>query len=111
LLPSQSWLPQPQWWSEYAADVQSGESESSLNMYRRALRIRHAHSGLGDGEINWLPSDEQVLLFERGDGFVCLVNFGADSVYLPEATNVILSSSPLAGREAPRDTTVWLQRE
>jgi alpha-glucosidase len=111
LLPTQGWLPQPEWWSEYAVDVKSGERESSLNMYRRALSIRHAHPGLGDGEIRWHPSDEQVLLFERGDGFICLVNFGAENAYLPGSTNVILSSAPLNGREVPTDTAVWLQRD
>jgi alpha-glucosidase len=111
LLPTQSWLPEPGWWGEYAVDRQSDESESSLNMYRRALNIRHAHSGLGDGEINWLPGAEQVLMFERGDGFVCVVNFGSHHLELPGHTTVILSSSTLSGRGVPIDTTVWLQRD
>jgi alpha-glucosidase len=91
--------------------VQNDESESSLSMYRRALSVRHAHPGLGDGEITWLQSDEQVLLFERRDGFVCLVNFTGNDVQLPEGTDVILSSAPLCGRGVPTDTAVWLQRD
>lgn len=111
LLPTQSWLPEPEWWGEYAADSQNAESASSLNMYRRALSIRHAHSGLGDGEINWLPTDEQVLMFERGDGFVCVVNFGSHHLELPSDTSILLSSSSFSGRGVPIDTTVWLQRD
>ena len=111
LLPTQSWLPEPEWWGEYAADKQNAESDSSLNMYRRALNIRHAHSGLGDGEINWLQSDDQMLMFERGDGFVCVVNFDSHHLELPGDTSILLSSSSFSGRGVPIDTTVWLQRD
>lgn len=111
LLPTESWLPQPEWWGDLAVDQQDGDDSSALTMYRDALRIRSEHSGFGDGEITWLPSDEQVLIFERGDGFICIVNFGASDLQIPEATKVLLSSAPFGGSEVPMDTAVWLQRE
>lgn len=111
LLPANSWLPQPTWWGDFAVDVEESDGSSALNMYRNALRIRHEHSGLGGGQLTWLPSDEQVLLFERGDGLICLVNFGTGEVRLPEATRVLLTSGPIDDRMVPTDTAVWIQRD
>ena len=111
LSPTESWLPQPNWWGDFAADLQASDETSALNMYRNALQIRHDHPGLGDGKISWLPSADQVLMFERAGGFICLVNFGSEEVSLPESTSVILSSTPLVGSGVPMDTAVWLQRE
>ena len=111
VLPTESWLPQPEWWGDFAVDRESQDPQSALNMYKSALRIRHEHSALGDGSIAWLPSGEQALMFERLDGFICIVNFGVDNLQIPDATKVLLSSTPLAGREVPIDTAVWLQRE
>ncbi|HUW78387.1 MAG TPA: glycoside hydrolase family 13 protein [Candidatus Nanopelagicaceae bacterium] len=110
LLPREGWLPQPEWWGRYAAEDQEADADSALNMYRRALAIRHSHSGLGNGEMSWLPSQEQVLLFERGDGFLCLINFAGIEVQLPDQTKVIISSVPITGNLVPSDTAVWLQR-
>lgn len=111
LQPNRTWLPQPEWWGDYAIDGQDQDDLSALKMYKEALRIRRQHPGLGDGDITWLPSDDQVLMFERDAGFVCLVNFGADNLKLPDSMNVILSSAPLRGRGVPVNTAVWLQNE
>jgi alpha-glucosidase len=111
VLQTQSWLPQPEWWGDFAVESESQNPSSALNMYKSALRIRREHSGLGEGSISWLPSGDQVLMFERVNGFICIVNFGIDNLQIPEATKVLLSSAPLVGREVPIDTAVWLQRE
>jgi len=111
MLPTESWLPQPSWWGEFAVNQQDSDDSSALNMYRDALRIRSSHSGLGNGDMNWLPSDDRVLMFERGAGFICAVNFGEDDLQLPDSTRVLMSSAPLLSRRLPMDTAVWLQRE
>ena len=109
--PTQSWLPQPSWWGGFAVDGENQDPTSTLNMYKSALRIRREHSGLGEGSITWLPSNDQALMFERVDGFICIVNFGIENLQIPEGAKVLLSSAPLLGREVPIDTAVWLQSE
>ena len=34
-------LPQPKWYKDFAVDVESADPDSMLNLYRRALALRH----------------------------------------------------------------------
>ena len=76
-------------------------------MYRKALEIRHNESGLGDGEMTWIETGEDVLAFSRPGNFKCYVNFGKE-IPLPEG-DVLISSSPITNQVLPRDTAVWLR--
>jgi alpha-glucosidase len=111
------WLPQPKEWRDLTADIQSGDLDSMLELYRGALRIRRAEPALGDGPMTWLPAhgeaaDSQaggVLAFDRGAGVRCVCNLSSVPVDLPGHTAVLLASSPLADGRLPPDTTVWLR--
>ena len=81
-----------------------------LALYRAGLRLRRATPGLGDGSLQWLPSTGSVLAFARGEGFICIVNFGADPVDLPAGASILIASSELEGGALPQDTTVWLRQ-
>jgi len=103
------WLPQPPGWGELSVAAQSGDPDSTLELYREALRIRRGHPGLGDGaELEWLPAPEGVLAFRRG-GFVCTVNTGPEPARLPwKPGELLLASGPCrAGAELPPDTAAW----
>ncbi len=108
------WLPQPEDWANFTVDAQEGDPASMLSLYREALRIRHEHAALGDGTLEWLESETQVIAFSRGRGFVSLTNFADHPIDLPEHHTVLLSSSELSVADngavqlAP-DSTVWLQ--
>jgi alpha-glucosidase len=103
------WLPQPAAWREYTVARQQGDPDSMLELYRRALHLRRAEPGLGDGTLRWLPAEPDVLSFGRGDGFACVVNLSGRTVALPPHREVILASSPVPdGRLAP-DTAAWLR--
>jgi alpha-glucosidase len=81
-----------------------------LALYREALRLRRNIPWSGDGDLRWLEPADSVLAFERGDRFVCLVNFGPEAVQLPFGAIVLLASDDLEGGALPQDTTVWLSR-
>jgi alpha-glucosidase len=85
---------------------QDGVAGSTLEMYRDALRLRKSlnHSE----QFAWVDSPREVLHFSRAGGWHNLTNFGTEAVALP-AGEVILSSSPLAGKELPANTTVWIR--
>ncbi|MYZ34238.1 MULTISPECIES: glycoside hydrolase family 13 protein [unclassified Streptomyces] len=107
---TEPWLPQPESWSSYAADLQSGDPGSMLTLYREALRLRRTVPGFGDGPMSWLEAGPGVLAFSRTDGLICVVNLGEESAGLPPHTGVLLLSGPLTDdARLPRDTAAWLQ--
>ncbi|CAG7630716.1 glycoside hydrolase family 13 protein [Actinacidiphila bryophytorum] len=106
---AQPWLPQPADWASRTAEAQGADPDSMLSLYRAALRLRRAEAGLGDGSFGWLDSDPQVLAFRRSPEFLCVLNLGAEPAELPEHTEVLLASGPLADGRLPADTAVWLR--
>ena len=91
-----TWLPQPTTYTTYARDVQETEPDSTLSMYRSALRLRRGH-GLGTGTLQWRPeTGDEVLSFSRGAVQVT-ANLGREPVALPAGAScccpAVLSST------------------
>jgi alpha-glucosidase len=104
-----AWLPQSAGWGERAVDTQQGVPGSFFEMIKQALKIRKAEAGLGDGEMNWIDSTDDVIAFSRPGKFACYVNFGPAEVVIPYGAEVLISSAPLKGEHIPVDTAVWLR--
>ncbi len=105
--PDGAHLPQPSWYADYAVDVESADPASTLNLYRRALALRHE---LECAEaLEWWEVSTSVLGFARPNGWCAVTNFGTDPIPLPEG-EVLLASGQLAAGELPGETTVWLRR-
>jgi alpha-glucosidase len=102
----ESWLPQPSTFARFARDIQQGDSSSTLEMYRTALRLRASH-GLGVGELVWLDGYHDDVVALRNGPVTVLANLGAASVPLPSG-DLVLASGPLDAGSLPPDTTVWL---
>nr|BFF09504.1 hypothetical protein GCM10025699_08070 [Microbacterium flavescens] len=101
-----AWSPQPAEWATLARDVQTGDPDSTLSLYRSLIAARRAR-GLGAGSLEWIEGlGTEVVAFRNGSVTV-IGNTGATPVALPEGI-VIASSGPLLGNELPADTTVWL---
>lgn len=110
-----TWLPQPESWTAYAADVQTGVPGSTLELYRAALAERRARR-LGRGDLAWADDFaglDDVIAFVNG-GLLVVANLGSTPVPLPDGAEVVLASGlpgdpdPVPGGELPGDTTVWL---
>lgn len=102
----QTWLPQPAHWGEHSVEAQDRDPDSTLNLYRAALRLRRS-LWQDAGDLKWLNVSPDVAAFERG-GAQCWVNTGDHGVALPAAASVVLSSTPGIGRTLAPDTAVWL---
>jgi alpha-glucosidase len=102
-------LPQPEWFGRYSAEAQEGDPESTLNLYREALRLRRELQTAETLEWDEELSQGDVLAFSRPGGWVNVTNFGAEPAALP-AGEVLVSSSPLEEGVLPAATTVWLRR-
>jgi len=107
----ESWLPQPDFFAELRVAAQTGVSDSTLEMYRSALRIRKDQPGLGDGELEWLDSPPDVVAFARGS-ITVVANMGDRPITWP-ADAMLLASSPAVTfangnvTVAP-ETAVWI---
>jgi alpha-glucosidase len=101
-------LPQPACWRGHTVESQTGDPGSTLELYRRGLRLRRAHPALGDGTLTWLAAPSGALAFARDPGFACVVNLSADPVQAPPRAELMISSEPLErdGR-VPADTAAW----
>ena len=104
-----AWLPQSAGWGERAVDTQQGVSGSFFEMVKQALKIRKLEPGLGDGQMDWIDVNDEVIAFERPGKFACYVNFGLADVVIPYGSEVLVSSAPLKGEHLPTDTAVWLR--
>jgi alpha-glucosidase len=108
LSPIDAWLPQSNNWGDFSVQSQEDDDQSPLNLYRQALKIRKTHPGLGDGTINWLEVNQNVVSFSRPGGFVCYLNLG-EAIELPKSAKVLVSSEPITNGLIPTDTAVWFE--
>ncbi|QCW52605.1 glycoside hydrolase family 13 protein [Nocardioides dongxiaopingii] len=100
----QPWIPQPASWAALSVEAQSGDPDSTLELYRAALAARRNLPG--DRRVD-VRVEGEVLLVERGDVTIAL-NCGAGAATLPDG-DLLLASGPLGG-VLPADTAVWVRR-
>ncbi|MFI9291798.1 glycoside hydrolase family 13 protein [Streptomyces gardneri] len=110
-----SWLPQPEDWGTLSVEAQTGDPDSTLELYRAALALRRRHPGLGAGDtVEWDDAPHGVLAFRR-PGFVCTSNTADRALIIPSPGRPLLASSPIETVEGPpgaafalpAHTTVW----
>lgn len=100
-----SWLPQPTGWGERSVEAQSGATGSMLELYRSALRLRRERLA-SDLDMEWEEGSNGGLVFRRGSGLRCVVNFGPAPLAIEG--EVLLSSVELSDGLLPPDAAVWL---
>jgi alpha-glucosidase len=105
-----TWLPQPTRWREMTAERQGHDPSSTLSLYRAALRLRR-ELALGEARLTWLDGDDDLLVFQRGERFWCVVNVGDAPSGLPpevEGLQPVLASEPgVASAPLPGSSTAW----
>ncbi|MFC1420595.1 glycoside hydrolase family 13 protein [Streptacidiphilus cavernicola] len=111
-----SWLPQPAEWAKLSVEAQTGDRDSTLELYRSAIAARRAHPALGAGDaVEWLDDlPTGVLGFRRSaaDGaFACTANTADQAVRIAAPGRLLLASAPVTVLDGelllPADTTVW----
>ena len=99
-----SWLPQPEGWGALAVAAQQGRSDSTLELYRTALRLRRAH-GLGGASLQWLEAPPGVARCVVGDVEV-VTNFAGEPIEV--SGRIPLLSSLAWDGLLGTDMTAWL---
>jgi alpha-glucosidase len=107
------WLPLPESWKELSINKQEADPESSLHLYRRALKARQ-NSFRGEREITWRETGHADLLaFERGNVLVLLNASKVEKSYPAPGELLLVSGSGITsdGREIelPAATACWIR--
>jgi alpha-glucosidase len=106
--PGGAHLPQPAWFKDVNVEKQSGVAGSTLELYRKALKLR---KGLvTDEKLTWVRHffNKNVLHFVRPNGWVCVTNFGSKPIKLPKG-KLLLNTAELVDGKLPANATAWLQ--
>lgn len=108
-----SWLPLPAHWRELSVAVQQQDSQSTLNLYRKLLKIRKSHPALGGlVGVNWQEAPIGILRFEREPGFELVANTTDTDFKFSTPKTLLAASMPVQIAESeitlPPHTTVWL---
>jgi alpha-glucosidase len=107
---ARAWLPQPKDWAPLTVAAQQADPTSTLSLYRTALHLRRSLPSLHGTALSWCEVDGDVLAFDRGPAFRCVVNFSADPLDLAGQGRVLVASAPCAGG-LPADAAAWLLLE
>jgi alpha-glucosidase len=105
---ARTWLPQPSDWAQLTVEAQAADPTSTLNLHRRALRLRRELPGLRSDAFRWRDSGHGVLDFERGSSFRCVVNVSGEPIALDADWDVLESSVPLNVPTLPHDAAAWI---
>jgi len=88
-----------------SVEAQDGSSDTTLELYRRAISLRHSLDGALT--LEWVEAAPDVVHFERPGGWHCITNLGDESVDLP-AGRVVLASDRTPGGKLSPDVTAWV---
>ncbi|MFC0597255.1 glycoside hydrolase family 13 protein [Streptomyces palmae] len=106
-----SWLPQPDSWAKLSVAAQTGDPDSTLELYRTAIALRRRLPALGAGDsVEWRDAPEGVLAFAR-PGLLCVLNTGRRERRMPRPGRLLLASAPFDADAAtvgiPADSCAW----
>ena len=103
---AEPWLPQPDLFAEYAASVQDEAPDSTLTLYRAAIKLRR-ELFVDDEVLEFIEDDATLFAFKRGSGVRCITNMGTEPASLDG--EVLLSSRPLVDGQLPPNTAAWVR--
>jgi alpha-glucosidase len=102
-----TWLPMPKEWAALTVEKQSGDPDSTLSFFRRALELRKRRAEFDGDGVEWLEASDDAVIFRRPGGLVCALNSGEQPATLP-AGELILASAPLVDGKLLPDAAAWL---
>jgi alpha-glucosidase len=103
---AEPWLPQPPGWGALTVERQADDAGSTMQLYRRALRVRR-ECWVDAGEVAWVDAPAEVVAFRRGS-VQCWLNAGTTAVPMPPG-RVVLTSFGEPGGSLPPAGAVWVE--
>jgi alpha-glucosidase len=93
------WLPIPESWSELSVEAQEANSDSSLNLFRRALAARHQLVTATDS-MAWVETEQDHLLAFRRGIYLVLLNTSSTVQEFTADGSLLLSSDPTTSTDS-----------
>lgn len=105
------WLPIPGWFKDFSVDKEDTETDSTLNLYRKALALRKTLQDKSE-QMSWVgPKSDSVLHFKRPGGWEVIFNLSSEEpVEMPKG-EILLTSDKLEGGRLPINTSAWVRTE
>jgi alpha-glucosidase len=104
-----SWLPQPAQYGEYSRDQQEGVDGSTLELYKKLLKVRKELS-LGHGDFAWhKDSSGEHSLGYVNSGILVLANFSGKNIEIPTGEILLSSQNDLSSGLLEEDQVVWVK--
>jgi alpha-glucosidase len=101
-------LPPPSWWGEFSVEKEEKEKESTLNLYKAALRLRQKLQTKEELEI--IDSPQGVVRYRRPGGWEVIFNLSNEQgIEIPQGGEVLIASGPLENGRVGKDTAVWVK--
>lgn len=100
-----TWLPMPAEWAAVTVQRQQADPASTLQFYRRAIRLRSVRAEF-TGRLE-LEHAGDVLTMRRAGGLTCVLNTGSGPAPLP-AGEILLGSGELTDGILAPDSAAWL---
>lgn len=101
------WLPMPPEWAALTIATQELDPDSTLELFRRAIGLRHARRNSA-GAVEFVDSPPDVVTFRGDDGVACVLNAGTTPVALPDG-ELLIASATLVDGKLPPDAAAWVR--
>ena len=95
-------LPMPEWFGEYAPDVQ--KEGSTLDMYTQALKLRRELQA--EEKLQWVGEEEGVIRYRRPGGWEVVFNLSNDG-QVEVNGDVLIASGEVKDGKVRKDVAVW----
>ena len=105
-LSKETWLPQPEQYRQYSRDLQESVTDSTLNLYKQALKLRKRYE-LGTGTFNWILNTPSNVLGFQVNGIRVFINYSDEAFKLPKG-EIVLASAKITDSQLNPATAVWL---
>ena len=106
-----TWLSQPHQWASLTREAQQADEQSTLNLVRRALDIRHDLRDTSLAQHPTVTIDGELLILRRDD-ITVVTNTGQDPLPISTTGDLLLCSRRVSADHAqgsiPGNTTWWL---
>src|ERR1700722_4299781 len=102
-----TWLPMPAEWASLTVEKQDADPNSTLSLFRTALKLRRKRAEFDGDKFEWLTAPSDAVIFRSRGGLVCALNAGERPMALPDG-ELIFASAPLVDGQLPPDTAAWL---
>lgn len=98
----------PDWMGKMSVEAEDGKTDSTLELYRRAIKARQSIVSEAGENFAWVQKNKNVLHFKRGE-YQVIMNFGKEPIGLPAGQVLLQSAQSGSSGKLEGDCAAWLK--